>query len=61
MTAPRQIQISPTERLTEIAQILATGLQRLRVRQSSPISPHVGESPLDCAALQSGPADVLSS
>ena len=49
------------DRMDEIAEILALGLTRLRARQSSPLSPHAGESPLDCAALQSGPADVLSS
>ena len=53
--------ITTTERLSEIAQILALGLMRLGARQSSPVSPHVGESPLDCAAHQSGPADILLS
>jgi hypothetical protein len=48
-------------RLNEIAEILAIGLMRLRGRQSSELSPHARESSLDCAARQSGPADVLKS
>ena len=49
MTAP--------ERLNEIAEILAVGLMRLLARQSSPLSPDLGESSLDCADRQSGHAD----
>lgn len=45
------------ERLDEIAEILAVGLMRLRARQSSPLSPDLGESSLDCADRQSGYAD----
>ena len=52
MTAP--------ERLDEIAQILAKGLMRLRAGQSSPLSPDLGESSLDCADRQSGYADADS-
>jgi hypothetical protein len=48
-----------TERLGEIAEILVTGLTRLRARKSSQISPDGGESSLDCAAHQSGHANAL--
>ena len=47
------------QRLSEIAEILAAGLTRLRARQSSQISDDFGESSLDCAAHQSGHANVL--
>jgi hypothetical protein len=50
---------STTERLDEIAEILATGLMRLRARQSSHLSAHSGESSLDCAAHQSSHANAL--
>jgi hypothetical protein len=50
-------RLSPAERLAELAEILATGLMRLRARQSTPLSAHCGESSLDCAARQSGHAD----
>lgn len=50
---------SSNERLSEIAEILAAGLMRLRTRQSSPLSPDVRASFLDCVADQSGHADVL--
>ena len=49
------------ERLDEVAEILATGLIRLRGPKSSPLSPASGESSLDCPAHQSGHADVLTS
>jgi hypothetical protein len=39
---------SRTEHLTEIAEILAAGLLRLRGRKSSPNSPSETDSPLDC-------------
>jgi hypothetical protein len=52
--------LSPQERLDEIAQILATGLMRLQSRQSSQLSADRGESSLDCAADQSGHANVLN-
>jgi hypothetical protein len=54
-------RLTPAERLNEIAEILATGLMRLNLRKSSPLSPHNGESSLDCPAHQSGHADVLAS
>ena len=50
-----------TDQINEIAETLAIGLMRLRARQSSALSPHGGESSLDCAARQSGSADVLKS
>ena len=53
-------QLSADERLNEIAEILATGLMRLRSRKSSPFSARTGESSLDCAAHPSGHADILS-
>jgi hypothetical protein len=52
--------MSADERLAEIAEILAAGLTRLHARQSSQISAHLGESSLDCAANQSGHANVLT-
>jgi hypothetical protein len=55
-----QNQITTTERLNEIAQILVSGLMRARARQSSALSPHVGDSSLDCLGQQSGHADVLT-
>ena len=48
-----------SERLNKVAEILATGLQRLHARQSSALPADFGESSLDCAAAQSGPANVL--
>jgi hypothetical protein len=53
--------LSAAERLAEIADILAAGLMRLRARQSSPLSPHGGESSLDFPGHQSGHADILKS
>jgi hypothetical protein len=48
-------------RLTEIAEILAAGLMRLRARKSSQKAADHGESSLDCAAYQSGHAKTLRS
>jgi len=48
--------ISPAERITEIAEILAAGVVRLRARQSTPLLPPPGDSSLDCAGDQSGHA-----
>lgn len=61
MTTRQQNQITATERLNEIAEILALGLTRLQARQSTPVFPHLGESVLDCVGVQSGPADDLTS
>jgi hypothetical protein len=51
---------SSTERLAEIAEILAVGLQRMRARKSSGLCPDSGETSLDCLAHQSGDADPHS-
>lgn len=51
--------MTPPERLDEIAQILAAGLICTRARQSSPLSPHVGESSVDFMAHQRGHAEDL--
>jgi hypothetical protein len=48
--------LSPAERLDEIAEILATGLMRLRARKSSPLSRDHGESLLDFSGDQRGHA-----
>ena len=37
--------------ITEVAAILAAGLQRLSQRKSSQISPVQSETPLDCGAV----------
>ena len=52
--------MTAAERLDEVAEILATGLIRLRAPKSSPLSPTVGESSLDCPAHQSGHANALN-
>jgi hypothetical protein len=44
-----------TERIAELAEILAAGLMRLRARKSSQISADFGESSLDILGQQSGP------
>lgn len=59
MNALAPDRMSAAERLAEIAEILAAGLMRLQTRQSSSLSPGSGESSLDCAAHQSGHANVL--
>jgi hypothetical protein len=46
-------------RLSEIADILAAGLARLRARQSSTLPADFGEISVDCAAQQSGHPNVL--
>ena len=52
--------ISPRERIEEIAEILALGLQRLHARQSSALPADFRDSLLDCAADQSGHANALN-
>jgi hypothetical protein len=47
-------QLTATERLDEIAEILSVGLMRLRTRQSSPLSRDCGESSLHSSPDQSG-------
>jgi hypothetical protein len=46
----------PSERIAEIAEILAAGLMRLRARKSSPLSRDHGESSLDFSVDQRGHA-----
>jgi hypothetical protein len=48
------------ERLSEIAEILAAGLMRIRARKSSQFSADCGESCLDFPGHQSGPVDPTS-
>jgi hypothetical protein len=52
---PSPSRISATDRLGEIAEILAAGLIRMRGRMSSPFLPTCGEISLDLNARQSGP------
>jgi hypothetical protein len=52
--------LSAGERLSEVAEILAAGLSRLKARQSSALPADFGESSLGFAAAQSGPANVLT-
>ena len=49
--------LTADERLAEIAEILATGLMRLRARKSSGISADAGECSLDVPEHQSGHAN----
>jgi hypothetical protein len=56
MNALNPNQLTSTERLAEIADILAAGLMRLRARKSSPLSRDEGESSLDFSADQPGHA-----
>jgi hypothetical protein len=49
-------RLSAAERLDEIAEILASGLMRLRARKSSALSRDSGESSLDFSADQRGHA-----
>jgi hypothetical protein len=48
---------SARERITEIGEILALGLVRLKARKSSQLSGTTGESSLACVADQSGHAN----
>ena len=48
---------SQNPRISEIAEILALGVVRLRVRQSSELARRGGESSLDCVGDQSGDAN----
>ena len=49
-------RLTASERLDEIAEMLATALMRLRERKSSSISPDRGESVLDFVPNQRGHA-----
>lgn len=55
----RPDRMEPGERLDEVADILAAGLMRLKLRKSSHLSAVGGDSLLDCAAHQSSHADRL--
>jgi hypothetical protein len=48
---------TPAERLTELGEILALGLVRLRARQSSELAGVAGESSLACVGHPSGHAN----
>jgi hypothetical protein len=52
--------LSPAERLGEVAELLAAGLMRLRARKSSPLFADRGESLLDCLTVASGDPAMLS-
>jgi len=52
--------LSVSERFSEIAEILAAGLMRLRARKSSPKSADCGEISLDILADQSGPDPYIA-
>jgi hypothetical protein len=54
MTAQHSNEITTSERLNEIAQILASGLTRMYMRQSSELSGEFGESSLHISPDQSG-------
>jgi hypothetical protein len=60
MTILKEPDIDATERLIEVAEILALGLQRLIARQSSELSADSGESSLHYNASQSGHAGPVS-
>jgi hypothetical protein len=53
-------ELPPTDRIAEIAEILAAGLMRLRARKSSRISADGGESSVDFTPRQSGHATGFS-
>ncbi len=54
------VDYDSTERITEIAEILAAGLMRLRARKSSQKSSDCGEISLDILADQSGPDPYIA-
>jgi hypothetical protein len=60
MTILKEPDIEASERLGEVAEILALGLQRLIARQSSELSADSGESSLHYDASQSGHAKPVS-
>ena len=53
-------QLSATERIAEIGEILAAGLMRLRARKSSQLSAEDGESSLHFMPPESGHTPMLS-
>ena len=60
MNALKPDLMTAAERLDEVAEILAAGLQRVHARQSSSQSADFGDSSLACAGNQSGHANVLT-
>jgi hypothetical protein len=60
MNALKPEHMTPDERLDELASILAAGLVRLQVRQSSHLSAVPGESYLDLMPTQSGHVSVTT-
>jgi hypothetical protein len=61
MGGPHPNRMAATERLDEVAEILAVGFQRLLARQSTPKSADAGESLLDISPKQSGHPEGLAS
>ena len=61
MNACKANLMTTEERLSEVAEILATGLMRQYARKSNPLSADGGDSSLDCPAHHSGHGDVLTS
>ena len=59
MQALKSDLMTAKERLSEIAEILAAGLTRLKAPQSSALPADFGESSLHSAAAQSGHANIL--
>jgi hypothetical protein len=53
-------ELAPTDRIAEVAEILAAGLMRLRARKSSRIFGEGGESSVDFMPHQSGHANGFS-
>jgi len=49
-------RLTPAERLTELGRLLATGLIRMKPRQSSHLSADRGESSVDLSGHKSGHA-----
>jgi len=56
MTPLHPDRLTPSERLTELGQILAAGLMRLQTRKSSQLSADCGGSSVDFLPDQSGHA-----
>ena len=56
MTPLHPDRLTPSERLTELGQILAAGLMRLHARKSSRLSADGGDSSVDFPPDQSGHA-----
>jgi hypothetical protein len=60
MNALKPDLMTAAERLDEVGEILAAGLQRVHARQSSAQSADFGDSSLDCAGQQRGHAKALN-